>query len=124
MNNKYEDEIIEITELYEVETIDLEVDGGDKTFFANDILTHNSGFDSSNINMGHIAESAGLAATCDTIMAIIQTDEMNMDNFYWLKLLKVRDGQGKGMKCRIDVNYDYMRLHETNTIIFDSGEDG
>lgn len=86
--------------------------------------TNRSGFDSSNINMGHIAESAGLAATCDTIMAIIQTDEMNMDNFYWLKLLKVRDGQGKGMKCRIDVNYDYMRLHETNTIIFDSGEDG
>jgi hypothetical protein len=81
--------------------------------------TNRAGFESSNINMGMIAESAGLAATCDTIMAIIQTPEMNLEGFYWLKLLKVRDGQGKGLKCKIDIDYEYMRLHETNTVIFD-----
>ena len=81
--------------------------------------TNRAGFESSNINMGMIAESAGLAATCDTILAIIQTPEMNLDKYYWLKLLKVRDGQGKGMKCKINIDYDYMRLQETNTIIFD-----
>tara|TARA_R110000737_G_scaffold151084_1_gene180390 strand:+ start:386 stop:1690 length:1305 start_codon:yes stop_codon:yes gene_type:complete len=81
--------------------------------------TNRAGFDSSSINMGMIAESAGLAATCDTILAIIQTPEMNLDNLYWLKLLKVRDGQGKGMKCKINIDYDYMRLQETNTVIFD-----
>ena len=81
--------------------------------------TTRSGFESSNINMGMIAESAGLAATCDTIMAIIQTSEMNLENFYWLKLLKVRDGAGKGLKCRVEVDYDYMRLRETSTVIFD-----
>jgi len=81
--------------------------------------TNRAGFESSNINMGMIAESAGLAATCDTILAIIQTPEMNLDSYYWLKLLKVRDGQGKGMKCKINIDYDYMRLQETNTVIFD-----
>tara|TARA_R110000796_G_scaffold153583_3_gene270165 strand:+ start:7428 stop:8729 length:1302 start_codon:yes stop_codon:yes gene_type:complete len=83
--------------------------------------TNRAGFESSSINMGMIAESAGLAATCDTILAIIQTPEMNLEKIYWLKILKVRDGQGKGMKCMINVNYDYMRLSETNTIIFDEG---
>ncbi len=81
--------------------------------------TNRAGFEATNLNLGHIAESAGLAATCDTIMAIIQTPDMNLEGFYWLKLLKVRDGQGKGMKCKINVDYDYMRLQETNTIIFD-----
>lgn len=123
MNKIYEDEIIEITEISNVQTIDIEVDGEDRTFFANDILTHNSGFESSNITMGMIAESAGLAATCDTIMAIIQTPDMNLDNFYWLKLLKVRDGAGKNLRCKINVDYDYMRLTETNTIMLDTGDE-
>ena len=79
--------------------------------------TRNS-FDSSSIGLGDIAESAGLAATCDNIMAIIQTPEMNVEKLYWLKLLKVRDGS-KGAKCRINIDYDYMRLQETNNIIMD-----
>jgi len=81
--------------------------------------TNKMGIESSNLNLSHIAESAGLAATCDTIMAIIQTAEMNLENFYWLKLIKVRDGS-KGAKCRINIDYDYMRLTETNTVMFDS----
>ena len=83
--------------------------------------TNRQGFESSNINMSHIAESAGLAATCDTITAIIQTPEMSIENIYWLKLLKVRDGSGKGIRCRINIDYDYMRLQETSTIILDDG---
>lgn len=81
--------------------------------------TTRGGFDSSSIGLGDIAESAGLAATCDNIMAIIQTPEMMLDKLYWLKLLKVRDGV-KGAKCRINIDYDYMRLQETNTIIIDA----
>lgn len=82
--------------------------------------TKQSAFDNSSIRLNDIAESAGLAATCDTIMAIIQTSEMNMEGIYWLKLLKVRDGSGKNLKCRIEVDYDYMRLRETTTVILDS----
>ena len=117
----YLDEIIEIETIDNIDTVDIEVSGKDRLFYAYNILTHNSGFESSNINMGMIAESAGLAATCDTIMAIIQTPDMNLEGFYWLKLLKVRDGSGKGIKCKIDIDYEYMRLHETNTVLFDDG---
>ena len=85
--------------------------------------TTRAGFESSNINLGHIAESAGLAATCDTILAIIQTPDMNLEGFYWLKLLKVRDGSGKNIKCKIDINYDYMRLYETNTVLYDDASE-
>lgn len=77
-------------------------------------------FDSSDIKLSSIAESAGLSATCDNIFAIIQTAEMALDKMYWLKTLKIRDGGGKGVRCRIDVNYRYMRLIETNTVVLDN----
>jgi replicative DNA helicase len=81
--------------------------------------TGRAGFDSSDLKLNDIAESAGLAATADNIVAIIQTPEMNLENFYWLKLLKVRDGGGKNKKCKYDVNYNYMQLFETDEVIFD-----
>jgi replicative DNA helicase len=79
--------------------------------------TTRSGANNLEIDLSHIAESAGLAATVDTIFAIIQTPEMNLENMYWLKVLKDRDGKCKHMRCKIDVDYRYMRLHETNTVM-------
>jgi len=72
-----------------------------------------SGWDSSEISMGVIAESAGLAHTADAVFGIIQNDEMHADNTYWLKLLKVRDGEGKGLKFKLDIDYSHMRITET-----------
>ena len=73
-------------------------------------------WDSTEIKMEHIAESAGLAHTCDMIYAIIQDSVMHGNNEYWLKVLKIRDGEGKGTKCKFDINYEYMRLIETSEI--------
>ena len=28
----------------------------------------------------------------------------------------IRDGEGKGVKCRLNINYNYMRLTETDDI--------
>jgi archaellum biogenesis ATPase FlaH len=75
------------------------------------------GYDSTEINMSHISESAGLSHTADVMFAIIQDSAMHMNREYWLKILKIRDGQGKGSRCRYDINYEYMRLHETDMII-------
>lgn len=82
--------------------------------------TNRGGFDSSEVTMANIAESAGLAHTCDNIMAIIQTAEMNLEKQYWLKLLKVRDGSGKHSKCLLYVDYDYMTLTESDVILQDN----
>lgn len=75
-----------------------------------------SGYDSSDINMDDIAESAGLSHTADMIYGIIQDAIMHSNFEYWLKILKIRDGEGKNTKCRFEINYDYMRLTETDDI--------
>ena len=76
-----------------------------------------SGYDSSEINMGNIAESAGLSHTADMMYGIIQDSSMHLNNEYWLKILKIRKGSGKNSKCRYLINYDYMRLEETDEIV-------
>lgn len=76
------------------------------------------GWDSTEIKMENIAESAGLAHTADVVYALIQDSMMHANKEYWLKVLKIRDGQGKGTRCRFEINYEYMRLTETETITY------
>jgi archaellum biogenesis ATPase FlaH len=71
-------------------------------------------YNSTDIGMEDISESAGLAHTADMIYAIIQDELMHSEFEYWLKILKIRDGEGKNLKCKFTINYDYMRLNETN----------
>jgi len=75
-----------------------------------------SGYNASDITMTDVAESAGLSHTADVMLGIIQDDLMRANNEYWLKILKMRDGEGKGTKCRLNINYNYMRLIETEDI--------
>ena len=75
------------------------------------------GYDSSELTMSHIAESAGLSHTADIIYGIIQDSSMHMANEYWLKILKVRNGTGKNSRCLYRIDYTYMRLSETDTIV-------
>ena len=75
------------------------------------------GYDSTELTMGHIAESAGLSHTADIIYGIIQDSTMHMNNEYWLKILKVRNGTGKNSRCLYRIDYTYMRLLETDTIV-------
>jgi replicative DNA helicase len=75
-----------------------------------------SAWDSSEVTMQNIAESAGLAHTADMMYAIIQDSEMHAKREYFLKILKIRDGEGKGTKCRFEIDYEYMRLTETQDV--------
>ncbi len=75
------------------------------------------GYDSTELNMGHIAESAGLSHTADVIYGIIQDSTMLVNNEYFLKLLKIRNGSGKNSRCLYKIDYRYMRLLETETVI-------
>lgn len=74
-------------------------------------------WDSSEVTMQNIAESAGLAHTADMMYAIIQDSMMHAAREYWLKVLKIRDGEGKGTKCRFTIDYNHMKLSETSDII-------
>ena len=75
-----------------------------------------SGYNASDISMSDVAESAGLSHTADVMLGIIQDDLMRANLEYWLKILKIRDGEGKGTKCRLIINYNHMRLTETEDI--------
>ena len=75
-------------------------------------ITRN-GYNSSDIGMTDIAESAGLSHTADVMLGIIQDDLMRANSEYWLKVLKIRDGECKGTKCKLNINWNYMRLIET-----------
>lgn len=78
--------------------------------------------DANDITLEDVSESMALAHTCDTIFGIIQTPEMNIgDNinggdtptpYYWLKILKIREGEGKNTKFRVNANYPKMKLTE------------
>jgi hypothetical protein len=74
-------------------------------------------WDASEVTMQNIAESAGLAHTADMMYAIIQDSMMHAAREYWLKVLKIRDGEGKGTKCRFTIDYNHMKLSETSDII-------
>ena len=78
-------------------------------------ITRN-GYNSSDIGMTDIAESAGLSHTADVMLGIIQDDMMRANSEYWLKLLKIRDGEGKGTKCKLNIDWTHMRLLETDEI--------
>jgi replicative DNA helicase len=81
--------------------------------------------DSSDINLTDISESMGLNHTCDNVIGIIQTEEMRIGElingeavpYYWMKVLKIREGEGKGTKFRVDINYNKMKLTERTDLI-------
>tara|TARA_Y100000389_G_scaffold193028_1_gene221354 strand:- start:497 stop:1783 length:1287 start_codon:yes stop_codon:yes gene_type:complete len=73
-------------------------------------------WDATEVRMENIAESAGLAHTADVMYALIQDSIMHAEREYWLKVLKIRDGQGKGSRCKFNIDYEYMRLTETDEI--------
>ena len=81
--------------------------------------------DSSDISLTDVSESMGLLHTVDNCIGIIQTEEMRIGEliegvavpYYWMKILKIREGEGKGHKFRVDINYNKMKLIERTDCI-------
>lgn len=80
------------------------------------------------MNMEDVAESMGLLHTVDTCFGIIQTDDMRMGSgnvdtegksipYYYLKILKIREGEGRDTKFKIEANYNKMKLIEKSETI-------
>ena len=101
----YNDEIVDIEFLGELETIDISVTG-DSLFYCNNILTKNS---------------MGTAATADTMCSLWQDDESKELGIINMSFMKNRFGPNFGsaaFKC----NYNTLTLKETNKDYFE--EDG
>lgn len=126
VNAIYLDEIVEIEEFDEIDTIDITV-SGDNLFFANGILTHNSGANNSDVDMTDISESFGTAAIADFMIAIINTEELQNLNQLMIKQLKNRY-RDLSLNKRFVVGIDrkHMKLYDVENIaqddIIDSGQ--
>jgi hypothetical protein len=110
------DEILEIIAIGEIETLDISV-SGNNLFFANDILTHNSGASDSDADMSDIAESFGVAATADLAIALINTEELETLGQLMIKQLKNRyNDVTKNKKFLVGIDRSKMRLFDIGDI--------
>lgn len=121
------DEIVSIKKIGEQETIDITV-SGDNLFFANDILTHNSGMKSSDIDLTDTSESIGGPMTADLLLALISTPELEELNQIMVKQLKNRYADPTIFrKFVVGIDRSKMRLYDVDQTaqkdILDSGQD-
>jgi len=114
-NDLIEDEIVEIEFLGEIDTIDINVTGN-RLFYANDILTHNSAVEESEFDHSHIAGGISKINTADYVFGIFTSRSMKERGKYQIQCMKSRSSTGVGQKIDLDYNMDTMR-------ITDSGDD-
>ena len=83
------DKIVSIKKIGIKKTIDITV-SGDNLFYANNILTHNCGINSSDLDLTNTSESIGLPQTTDLMLALISTPELEELGQIMVKQLKNR----------------------------------
>lgn len=69
-------------------------------------------FDTNDVRLEQIAESAALIHTVDGLFGIIQDPMMYMNSEYLLKTLANREEGYKNSKKRFMISYEYMRITE------------
>jgi len=107
-----EDEIVSIEEYDIIDTIDIVVDSNHKLFFANDILTHNSGWLNNDSNITSLAESGGLLHTVDLLFGIVADPQMKARGEYFLKCLANRVAGYENCRQRYTIDWKYARIEE------------
>lgn len=109
------DEIVDIEYVGEKETLDIQV-SGNNLFYANGILTHNSGASNSDPGMENVAESAGISHTADMMFALISTEELEALNQMMIKQVKNRYNDITRIKrFIIGVDRSKMKLYDVES---------
>jgi hypothetical protein len=115
MCNYIEDEIESIEYLGLQDTIDINVTGN-RLFYANDILTHNSAVDEIEFDHSHISGGISKINTADNVFGIFTSRSMRERGRYQIQLMKTRSSSGVGTKVDLEFNMESLR-------ITDAGED-
>jgi len=110
------DEIVSIEYLGEEDTIDINTTGN-RLFYANDILTHNSAVEEVEFDHSHIAGGLSKINTADNVFGIFTSRAMRERGRYQIQLMKTRSSSGVGQKVDLEFNVDTLR-------ITDVGEEG
>ena len=112
---EFDDEIVSIEEIDEIELMDIEVDCEDHLFFANGILTHNSAVEAGEYDHSHIAGGISKINTADNVFGIITNFGMKEKGLYKLQFLKTRSSSAVGQT--IELGYDPVSMRITDAMI-------
>ena len=115
------DKIVSIEYIGELDTIDISV-SNNNLFYANDILTHNCGFDTQDPDLTTISESIGLAATADFIASVFQQEGDNMNNRIRVGLMKNRWGTNSGTNV-FGIDYTTLSIYEDESLNDEENEE-
>jgi predicted DNA-binding antitoxin AbrB/MazE fold protein len=103
------DEIVSIEYKGQEDTIDINVTG-DRLFWANDILTHNSGGDAATYQHSHIAGGLSKINTADNVLGIYITPSMRDNGRYQIQFMKTRSSSGVGSSVDLEFNQKSLRI--------------
>ena len=110
MNNyEFNDEILEIEYIGEQDTIDINTTGN-RLFYANGILTHNSAVDEIEFDHSHIAGGLSKIQTADNVIGIFTSRAMKERGRYQIQFMKTRSSSGVGQKVDLEFNVDTLRI--------------
>lgn len=101
--------IIDITTLGLKQTVDINITGT-RTFYANDILTHNSAVEEIEFDHSHIAGGISKIQTADNVFGIFSSRQLRERGKYQLQLMKTRSSSGLGQKIELDYDVDTLRI--------------
>ena len=77
--------------------------------------TNRSGFDTTDMSMASVSESAGLIATVDSLFGIIQNALMRASGIYYLKGIAMRNSEHMGDKKKFKEVREYLEIDEDPT---------
>jgi len=119
MNDHILDEIVEIEYLGLRETIDINT-SGNRLFYANGILTHNSAVEEVEFDHSHISGGISKINTADNVFGIFTSRSMRERGKYQIQCMKSRSSTGVGMKVDLDYNIETMRITDSGVSASDS----
>lgn len=108
------DEIVSIEELAVSDSIDIHV-SGDNLFYANDILTHNSGYDELSPTAANISGGISKANTSDLVCNVNLTTASREREEITFQLIKTRNSGGVGKSVVLGFDPNTLRIYDKNT---------
>lgn len=117
---EFDDEIISIEECGYIDMIDFDV-SGDKLFFADGILTHNSATNNiDEADNSNVSDSMGTVMTADFMLFLLQNEEMKEKKEIVCKITKNRFA-GRTDTWLMNIDYEHMRF--ADMLIQNAGTD-
>lgn len=106
------DQIIEIECIEEeMETIDINLDG-DRLFYCNGILTHNSAIDESEQNQAMIGGGLSKIQKADNVISLFASATMKERGEFQCTFLKTRSSSGVDSKVVVGFDTKRLRIHD------------